>query len=144
MDKLNPFVCLIRVSEWQRIINASCQLKPIIFSLLQFYHLKSRETSTWGPQERAWPCYEPKHKNDDSEGLSKRPMHRPSLNCLVQQPVLHQSLQPEVIMNSPQWLSRKCCVCNKTCKWLDILVFSDKNKKTLHGPMLPLIWLLWD
>ena len=31
-------------------------------------------------------------------------------------------------------LSRKCCLCNYICKWLDFLVFSDKDDKTV-GPV---------
>ena len=26
-------------------------------------------------------------------------------------------------------LRRKCCLCNDICKWLDFLVFSDKDEK---------------
>ena len=36
----------------------------------------------------------------------------------------------------------KCCLCNDICKWLDFLVFSDKDDKSLVPSHNPCLWLL--
>ena len=49
--------------------------------------------------------------------------------------VEHWTTVQEVWGSSPRpdqhsgWLGRICCLCNDICKWLDILVFSDKDDK---------------
>lgn len=126
--------CIMRHANYNQLFSVYCNSTT----------LRAEKKVQEGPKKGLGHAMNLSIKNNYSEGLSRRPMLRPSLNCLVQQPVLHQSLQLEVIMNSPQWLSRKCCVCNKICKCLDVLVFSDKNKKTLYGTILALICFLWD
>ena len=49
--------------------------------------------------------------------------------------VEYQTTTQEVMGSNPDWtnthsLSRKCCLSNNyICKWLDFLVFSDKDDK---------------
>ena len=67
--------------------------------------------------------------------------------------VEHRAVTREVVSSIPagptlrvfKQLRRKCCLCNYTCKWLDSLVFSDKDDKPevpSHSPSKFII--LWD
>ena len=48
-----------------------------------------------------------------------------------------QSAEREVVGSNPgrtntkgpKLTEEKCCLCNEICKWLDVLVFSDKDEK---------------
>ena len=71
----------------------------------------------------------------------------------VAQLVKHRAVTREVVSSTPagptlrvfKKLRRKCCLCNYICKWLDSLVFSDKDDKPevpSHNPSMFII--LWD
>ena len=71
----------------------------------------------------------------------------------VAQLVEHRAVTREVVSSTPagptlrvfKYLRRKCCLCNYICKWLDSLVFSDKDDKPevpSHNPSM--FTILWD
>ena len=43
--------------------------------------------------------------------------------------VVSLKLQPDQYSGSLNNCGEKCCLCNFICKWLDFLVFSDKDDK---------------
>ena len=80
--------------------------------------------------------------------VSQLTYHRAPVAQLVE----HRAVTREVVSSSPagptlrvfKQLRRKCCLCNYICKWLDSLVFSDKDNKPevqSHNPSLFII--LW-
>ena len=61
-----------------------------------------------------------------------------------------RSAAPEVTVQTPagptlsifKQLRRKCCLWNDICKWLDLLVFSDKEEKNRESRLAALL-LIW-
>ena len=65
----------------------------------------------------------------------------------------HRAVTREVVSSTPagptlrvfKKLRRKCCLCNYICKWLDSLVFSDKDDKPEVPSHNPLMFIIrWD
>ena len=57
------------------------------------------------------------------------PVAHLAVHRAVTQKVVSSRLRPDQHSGSLNNWREKCCFCNSICKWLDFLVFSDKDDK---------------